>query len=124
MPHKNELMKAEARDAQNERILEYVEQVYLTPGLAEIIVKAENDLPLTDAEDLAVFSRQVRLLRGFEIQYREYTDGAVDHLPWNWKRHFNEGQGRNPPLIDRWEETKKVLRPDFVQFIEENIIDR
>jgi hypothetical protein len=120
----NELMRAAARDAQNERIRDYVEQVYTTPGLAEIIVKARSGTPLTDAEDLMLFSRQLRLLRGFEVQHREYVQGAVDDLPWNWKEHFYEGQNRNPPLIGAWEEAKTVLRPDFVLYIEENILDR
>ena len=118
----NDLMRAAARDAQNDRVRDYVEQVYTTPGLAEVIVKARNGTPLTDVEDLILFSRQLRLLRGFEIQYREYTQGAVDDLPWNWKAHFYEGQNRNPPLLDTWDEAKIVLRPDFVQYIEENIV--
>ena len=120
----NELMRAAARDAQNDRIRGYVEQVYTTPGLAEIIVKARNGTPLTDVEDLMLFSRQLRLLRGFEVQYREYAKGAVDDLPLNWKKHFYEGLNRNPPLIDAWEEARAVLRPDFVQYVEENILDR
>ena len=120
----NELMRAAARDAQYERIRGYVEQVYTTPGLAEIIVKARSGTPLTDVEDLMLFSRQLRLLRGFEVQYREYTQGTVDALPSNWKKHFYEGQNRNPPLIDAWEEARAVLRPDFVQYVEENILDR
>ena len=120
----NELMKAEARDAQNERIRDYVEQVYMTPGLAEIIVKTRNGTALTDVEDLIIFHRKLRLLRGFESQYREYMLGNVDYLPLNWKEHFYEGQNRNPPLIDAWEEGKSSLMPEFVQHVEENVLDR
>jgi len=119
----NELMRAAARDAQNERIQDYVEQVYMVPGLAEIIVKANNRESLTEVEELKLFNRQLRLLRGFEVQFREYMEGAVDSLPKNWKGHFYEGQNRNPPLIDAWEEAKTALRPEFVQHIEENVIN-
>jgi hypothetical protein len=119
----NELMRAAARDAQNERVQDYVEQVYMTPGLAEIIVKVGNGTPLTEVEDLMLFNRQLRLLRGFEIQYREYMEGAVDSLPKNWKGHFYEGQNRNPPLINAWEEAKTSLRAEFVQYVEESVID-
>jgi hypothetical protein len=120
----NELMRAAARDAQNERIQDYAEQVYMMPGLAEIIVKATNGTPLTEAEDLMLFNRHLRLLRGFEIQYREFSEGAVDALPKSLKRHFYEGQHRNPPLIDIWDEAKIAFRSDFVEFVEENVIDR
>jgi len=119
----NELMRAAARDAQNERIQDYIEQVYMTPGLAEIIVKARNGTPLTDVENLKLFNRQLRLLRGYEVQYREYMEGAVDSLPRNWKKSFYEGNYRNPPLIDTWEEAKTTLRPEFVQHVEENVIN-
>ena len=118
----NELMRAAARDAQNERIQDYIEQVYKTPGLAEIIIKARNGEPLTEAEDLMLFSRQLRRLRGFEVQYREYTEGAVDSLP-KWKMHFYEGHGRNPPLIEVWDEAKLSLKAEFVQHVEENVIE-
>ena len=118
----NELMRAAARDAQNQRVMNYVEQVYMTPGLAEIIVRARNGAPLTEAEDLILFHRQLRLLRGFEVQYREYMQGAVDSLPQSWGKHFYVGQNRNPPLIGVWEEAKTTLRPEFVKYVEENVI--
>jgi hypothetical protein len=119
----SELMRSAARNAQNERIQDYIEQVYMTPGLAEIIVKARNSEPLTDAEDLMLFNRRLRLLRGFEVQHREYMEGTVDSLP-NWKTHFYKGQGRNPPLIEVWDEAKGALRSEFVQYVEENVIKR
>ncbi len=117
-----QLMRSAAREAQNERIQDYIEQVYMTPGLAETIVKARNGEPLTEAEDLMMFSRRLRLLRGFEVQHREYLQGTVDSLP-NWKRHFYVGHGRNPPLIEVWDEAKLSLKVEFVQYVEENVIE-
>jgi hypothetical protein len=119
----NELMRAASRDSQNERIQDYIEQVYMTPGLAEIIVKANNGESLTDVEDLILFSRRLRLLRGFEVQHREFMEGTVDYLP-NWKLHFYRGHGRNPPIIEAWDEAKLSLRSEFVQYIDENVIDQ
>ncbi len=48
----NELMEAAARDAQNVRLQEFVQQVYLVPGLAEIISKTRNGEPLTEVEEI------------------------------------------------------------------------
>jgi hypothetical protein len=47
----------------------------------------------------------------------------VDALPPSWKKHFYEGQNRNPPLIGAWEEAKTALRPEFVQYVEDNVLD-
>jgi hypothetical protein len=89
----NELMRAEARDAQNERIQDYVQQVYMVPGLAEIILKARNGEPLTEVEELKLLSRQGRRLRGFAAQWREYRVGTVENFDpvAGWRTFFYEG---------------------------------
>ena len=119
----NALMEAAARDAQNERIQDYVMQLYTVPGLAEILAKADNGEPLTEAEEIQLFGRKVRLLRGFEAQHRESIQGTVGDLPLEiWITNFHYGGHRNPPLYDVWEEAKSLLRPDFVRFFEENVV--
>ena len=119
----SELMVAATRDAQNQRILNYAEQVYVVAGLAEIIVKVNNGEPLTEVEALKLYNRQVRIIRGFEIQYMEHMRGTAE-FGRNWDTHFNEGMFRNPPLIDTWDEIKPFLDPSFVQHVEENVLDR
>jgi len=120
----NELMEAAARDAQNVRIQAYVEQRYTVPGLAEIILKARDGEPLTEVEDLKLFSRQLRQLRGFEAQYREYSRGTIEFLPSRWTTFFNEGGFRDPPLNNIWEEVRPMMDAEFVQYVEENIVNR
>ena len=44
----------------------------MVPGLAEVIVNASNGESLTDVEALKLFNRQLRIMRGLEIQYKEY----------------------------------------------------
>ncbi len=120
----NALMEAAARAAQNERIQDYIEQMYSVPGLAETLAKAGNGEPLTEAEDLQLFARKVRLLRGFEAQYRESTQGAVGGIPSEvWITNFHYGGHRNPPLYDVWDEAKPPFRPDFIQWMEENVVN-
>lgn len=119
----SELMVAASRGAQNQRIQEYAEQVYMVPGLAEIIVKANNGGSLTEVEALKLFNRQLRIIRGFEVQYAEYMRGTVP-LPRNWKKYFNEGMFHNPPLTHTWEEVRPFMEPNFVQHIDENVLDR
>lgn len=119
----NELMEAAARQAQNDRIQEYLMQIYSVPGLADILVKLENGEPLSEVEELQLYARQLRLLRGFEAQHRESIQGAGAPVPVeNWIETFYTGTRSNPPLSGVWEEAKLVLTVDFVQFIEENVV--
>jgi len=121
----NELMEAATRDAQNNRIQQFVEQVYMVPGVAEIILKTRNGQPLTEVEGLKLLGRQTRRLRGAEAQWREYREGTVEAPNLiAWRTIFYEGDSLNPPLIDTWEEAKRSLNPEFVQYIEENVLNR
>ena len=119
----NVLMEADARNARDQRIQDYAEQVYMVPNLAEIILKANNGEALSELEDLKLFNRQVRLLRGLQVGYREYTMGTVEPPSETWKSIFYEGTFRNPPLVGTWEEAKVYMPPDFVQYVEDNIIE-
>ena len=121
----NELMEAASRDAQNERIQDYAMQLYTVPGLAETLVKSERGETLTEAEELKLFARKLRLLRGFEAQYREFEQGTVESINLsNWKTNFYDGAHRNPPLYDVWDEIKPLMLPEFVEYFDENVANR
>ena len=76
----NELMRVSVREGQSERLQHYAEQVYMVPGLAEILVKVRNGEPLTEVERFKFLNRQLRQLRGFEVQWREDVAGTTDIL--------------------------------------------
>lgn len=119
----NELMEVEARQAQNDRIQEYLMQLYSVPGLADLHVKFENGESLTEAEELQLYARKLRLLRGFEAQHRESIQGAAESVNVeNWIENFYEGSRGSPSLFDVWEEAKPALRENFIQFFEENVV--
>lgn len=120
----NALMDVSVRDARNQRIYDFSSEVYSVPGLAEAIQKSLNGEPLTDVEDLKLFARNLRLLRGFEAQYAENIQGTGFIDAETWKIYFNEGGSRNPPIYKDWDEIKIVLSPGFVQFIEENVAEQ
>ena len=120
----NELMRAEARDAQNVRLHEFVQQVYTVPELAEILFKVRKGEPLTEVEKIRLRGRQGRQLSGVAAQWREYREGAAESPdPSLVRRYFYEGGYYSPPLHDAWEEVKTSLSPDFVQWMEENVVN-
>ncbi len=121
----NELMETATRETQNERIQEYIMQLYTVPDLAQSLVKLANGETLTEVEVLQLYGRKLRLLRGFEAQYRESVLGAAEAVPVeNWIRFFHDGSYGSPPLYDVWEDARLVLRGDFVQFFEENVVNQ
>ena len=121
----NELIRAEARNTQNERIEDFVQQVYTVPGLAEIVLKIREGEPLTEVEEIMLRGRQGRQLRGFFAQWREYTEGAGEAPNLEvWRSFFYEGGYYTPPLISGWEDIKTTLPPDFIRHVEENVLNR
>ncbi len=121
----NELIRAEARNTQNERIEDFVQQVYTVPGLAEIVLKIREGEPLTEVEEIKLRGRQGRQLRGFFAQWREYTEGAGEAPNLEvWRSFFYEGGYYTPPLISGWEDIKTTLPPDFIRHVEENVLNR
>ena len=121
----NELIRTDARNAQNVRIQDFVQQVYTVPGLAEIVLKIRKGEPLTEVEEIKLRGRQGRMLRGFLAQWLEYTEGAgaAPNLE-AWRSFFYVGGYYTPPLIGGWEDIKSTLAPDFVRHIEENVLTR
>ncbi len=121
----NELIRTEARNTQNVRIQDFVQQVYTVPGLAEIVLKIRKGEPLTEVEEIKLRGRQGRQLRGFHAQWLEFTEGAgaAPNLEV-WRSFFYEGGYYTPPLISGWEEIKSSLSPDFVRHVEENVLTR
>jgi hypothetical protein len=41
-----------------------------------------------------------------------------------WRLWFHEEMGVPVPIKDTWVDRKASLRPDFVQFVEENVVNR
>ena len=119
----NKLMEAEARDVRNVRIQDFIQQAYMVPGLAEIILKVREGEPLTAIEKIKLRSRQGRQLRGFQAQWTESIVGVgASPNASNIRTFFYEGGYYTTPLDDAWEEIKPTLSPEFVEWMEENVI--
>ena len=110
----NELMVAEARfnrlSIQTASITLAVEH----PDLAELFVRSQNGGDLTPAEVYRLQSYWRRLFVNMQWTYLE----AYDDLPLEtWKRIF-----RDAFVQDHWQNRKTDFVPEFVEFIDENVI--
>ena len=110
----NELMAAEARfnrlAIQTASITLSVEH----PDLAELIVRSRNDGDLTPAETYRLESYWMRLFSNMQWNYLE----AYEDMPLEtWRRLFRGEFGQA-----HWENRKTDFNPEFVQFVDQNVV--
>jgi hypothetical protein len=114
----NELMAAQARQVSFENNRQFAEYLFENRDLAEVLAKVEAGEDTTPAEDIQLYGFGIYTLRSFEFAYQEL--GELD-IPAT-KRIFYENRV-DYRLADTWEIVKSNLNPEFVIFIDENIID-
>ncbi len=68
----------------------------------------------------------LRLIGLWEWQYNEYLAGMLQlqELPVaSWRRWYR-GEAEYPlPVEEIWQRRKDIMNPDFVQFMDENVLD-
>ncbi len=118
----NQLMEAEAREARNQRLIEINRDIYAGPGFAELLVKAGRGETLTEAEEHKLFAFGLMRLRMIEAQYLDSLEGNIANNVRGYRAAFR-GEVYNAPMGDAWERSKSTFREDFVQFMEENVVN-
>ncbi len=86
-------------------------------GIAELVVKGQNEEPLTGLEDFRLLIYYNDTLDNFEWQYSEVTAGR---LPENQidRRIWRAMWRSEPGLAEVYENTKARRDPAFVEFVE------
>ena len=118
----NELLKAQARHNQlNTRSLPFT---LILNNEEQLLVnfKAASGETLTAIEQYRYGNWAIVLFQNWEWQYDEFKAGtlAEEDLPVNaWTSRFRD----TPIFSDIWERTKVGRSPEFVQFMEENVIN-
>ena len=100
-----------------------MEEVYQNTDLATAGAKASLDRELSEAEKMLLYAHDVRRIRAFEAAFREFQEGATEPIDVPlWRAGFRFGVF-NRSLVETWEKSKGVFRPDFVEWMEENIVN-
>ena len=121
----NALLEAEARRAVVDRRTSVHELLAANEQLANVIAKSADGEPLTAGESIQVDAYNRRLLASFEWQFGEYQRGALDlsaEYLGGWRIAYHR-EDRHPLRLT-WVEWRKQAPPEFVEFFEENVIDR
>jgi len=82
---------------------------------------------LTPVEQSAIANLMAKLVEMWEWQYAEYRAGMlqVEQLPIaNWRRQYQGKDSMPNPVRDYWEDLSEVVSPDFVEFMEDNVINQ
>ena len=121
----NELLAAESRAASSARLVEIPAIVSTDIALTELLVRAKNGETLSEAEEARVIAFSVVRLRGQEAFFNEYRAGAIESIPVEqWRTRFYGELFGAPPQAELWDRTKRYLDVSFVQFMDENVVNR
>ena len=119
----NQLLKNEARyNLQLSRSGE-LDDLWRNPDLSELMEKARQGGTLTDGEQRRLRSYVLSRLVRWEWYYEQHRDGLIDqsNLPVAaWRIFF----GSNSWATKYFAEYRDVFSPDFVQFVEHELLDK
>ena len=99
---------------------------FAEPRNLEALHKYGLGAELTPVERGAISNLMAKLVEMWEWQYQEYKAGMleVEQLPIaNWRRQYHGEDSFPNPVRDYWESLREVVSADFVQFMEENVVN-
>jgi len=118
----NELMAAEARFNRVMMSNEGWRSLAENGDLTELRVRAWNNEALTEAEQIRVDAAAMRVLVNMEWMYRELPADSPER---NYMRdQLRSSFSRGPTTGSVWEERKAAFDPGFVQWMDENVVNR
>ena len=120
----NDLLEAQARETKLERRTGFNLTIASTPALALISAKLDQGEPLTPTEMVQNEAYNRAILASFEWQFSEYLRGRLsleDLEIGSWKVAFRQ-TGSSRMMRETWEEWKQQGSPEFIQFMEENVV--
>ena len=102
--------------------------IMANPEVASLWYKVKINESLTDEEIFRVDAFVVKALLNWQYEYNQYNEGnlTMEELPVNaWRVSYHESNylmstSRYPVV---WDSIKTVFEPDFVSFMEENVIN-
>ena len=117
------LLAAQARAARAQVRFDSTTLVLNNPELLQAGFKDINGQPLTETEKFFLNLDAQRSLASWQYIYGEFREGLIesDDVPVeNWRYVFRI----RPAMQNEWKRKEVLgLRPDFVQWMEENIVE-
>ena len=117
----NRFLAAQARSDMSANRASY-DELLMTPEITSVVVKATNNEELSAEESFRLERLRKSMFRAWEAEYREFREGMYDRsdLP---VEAYREAFTYMPGLLDAWQGNRHVRDPDFVRFMEENVVN-
>ena len=116
---KNEPMRDEAKRAPAESIRDARTQVAENGELAAIVVKELDGENLNVVEKYQLSSYFMRGLVAYQTSYQQLPREEVERMANYFRRTYQT----SPTWRTTWEQKRDTFQPDFVQFIEQNVVN-
>ncbi len=99
---------------------------FAEPRNLEVLHKYGSGAELTPVERSALANLMAKVVEMWEWQFHEYKAGMleIEQLPIaNWRRQYHGEDSTPNPVRDYWESLREVVSADFVEFMEENVVN-
>jgi len=119
----NELLVAQTTYSQFAIDREQRMAIIQTDGLLEAMVKVQSNSPLSETEDLRLQFLYNDMVDTWRWQYREVQAGLLpnDFIDVDsWRSTLDI----LPGVLAAFEDDRPVLDPEFVRFVDENVVNR
>jgi hypothetical protein len=97
------------------------------PHVLDALHKYASGAEMTPTEHSIVYAISLRFIEMWDWQYAEFRAGMLkeSELPVAaWRLWFHEETELPVVIKGTWNKRKAVMRPDFVQFVEEKVVNR
>lgn len=117
----NQLLKAEAGYNMLQNRVGWRERVLDQSNFAELLEKSRANQPLTSTEEFELEAYFEQNFLYWQWEFKEYREGriSIGDLPVvGWRNNSN-----SPRILAHWNGFSGNLDPEFVQFMQENVIN-
>ena len=115
----NELMESERRYNRLQVVLDGTSPYFENQALVEALLKTRDGQELSDSEKFLVDFQLSNVLSSWQWTWVELRDSEEFPL-----EQYKDSMQRNKYFQNLWEERKSLMLPEFVEFVEENILPR
>jgi len=120
----NQALEIQARSGREDLFRQAITRRYQIPEMLSASVKFRRGDALSDEEALILDWENHAVFVDWMLIYMQVHDGILDEetIPISlWRDGFNEAF---PLMPESWSARKQTYRPDFVEYMEENVVNR
>ena len=124
----NKLLRAQADETYLQNRLDNRQRIIEDPEFAQLWVKLSKNEPLDEIEEVRLAAMVEETILEWQWEFRSIVDGtlnkdlelAAEGYSQNFRR---QGSRLAQAFPDQWPSVRRTLEPDFVRWMEENVVN-